>query len=430
MYLLYDVVFLVFAVVYIPYLVLTRRYHARLPERLGIFSRQLVERAKGKEFIWLHAVSVGEVIAASSFIKEFSSRFPDCRLLISTVTKTGNKVASKVKRDEDVLIYFPLDLSFIIRRILRVFNVRLFVIMETEIWPNIVTAFSKKNIPIVLINGRLSEKSFRAYRRVKVLIQGVFRRIDQFCMQAAADAARLRALGVDENRIRVTGNMKYDVAAIPLNESEITGLKHSLGINGNTRVLITGSTHRGEDEIIVDAYKQLATTFPDLRLLIAPRHPERAEEIQSIVDRHNLRSMRFSAPAPTFKDADVIILDVIGKLRNLYAIADIVFMGGSLLPRYGGHNLLEPATFKKPILFGPFMNNFKDMAQTFLKAEAALTIKDRDDFKKACTMLLTDGRSANRLGTAAHTIIDQNRGATTRNISYMVDMLNKEVVGR
>lgn len=424
MYILYDFIFLVFAVIYLPYLIFTRRYHSRLVERLGVFDKSFYEALKNEEVVWLHAVSVGEVMAASPLIKEFHAHFPNYKLLISTVTRTGNSIASRIKGEGDLLIYFPLDLSFVISRLLKRIRVRLFLIMETEIWPNIITAFYKRRIPVILMNGRLSERSFRAYSRVTVLLKGVLSKVNLFCMQTPVYAERLEELGVEGQRIKVTGNMKYDVAGLD-SAATADSLRASLGITGNNKVLIAGSTHRGEDEIILEAYSRLLMRFPELILLIAPRHVERAGEVERITCEYNFKCRRYSSAAP---DAKVIVLDVMGKLRDLFAASDIVFMGGSLLPSYGGHNLLEPAAFKKPILFGPYMSNFKDMAEEFLRAGAAEEVSSSKEIEHACVEFLNSPSKAEEMGQKAFDIIDKNRGATRRNLQYVKGILTSGVM--
>lgn len=429
MYILYDLIFLVFAIVYLPYLIFTRRYHSRFAERFGIFDKGFFDKLKNKEIVWLHAVSVGEVIAASPFIKGFHACFPNHMLLISTVTKTGNNIASRVKDKEDSLIYFPLDLSFVIRRILKRINVKVFIVMETEIWPNIITAFYKKRIPMVLMNGRLSLGSFKAYRKIVFLLKGVLNKINLFCMRTPTDASRLKALGVDENKINITGNMKYDAAEFSSN-AEHSKLRLSLGIGNDKKILIAGSTHRGEDEIVINAYGKLLKKIPELMLLIAPRHIERTEEIERVILKNNLKVARFSSLNEDSGDAQVIVLDVMGKLRDLYSISDIVFIGGSLLPNYGGHNPLEPAVFKKPILFGPYMANFKDMADEFLKDDAAKQVRSNEEIEKVCKELLNSPRMVEEMGQRAFDIIEKNKGATDKNTKYIENILISGVMRR
>jgi len=425
MYILYDLIFLVFAIAYIPYLIVTRRYHSRLIERLGIFSKTFFNSLEDKEIIWLHAVSVGEVMAASSFIKKFGARFPGYKLLISTVTKTGNSIAAGIKREEDALVYFPLDLSFVISKILNRLKVRLFIVMETEIWPNIITAFYKKKVPIVLMNGRLSERSSKAYKKVIFLLKEIFKKITLFCMRNETDAVRLEALGITHGKIRVTGNMKYDVAGLDAGAGR-TNLKASLGIGEDKKIFIAGSTHRGEDEVILDTYKRLIGEFHGLVLLLAPRHIERVDEIERLVRKAGLKGVRFSSAKQAGGTAQVIILDVMGKLKAIFSISDIVFMAGSLFSFYGGHNLLEPAVFKKPILFGPHMSNFKDMAEEFLEEHAAIQVRSAGEIEGICRALLNSPSKRETMGKNAYRIIEKNRGATERNIQLIKGVLKGE----
>lgn len=428
MHILYDFIFVLFSIVYLPYLLVTRRYHARLFERLGIFGKGFFKQMGEGRIVWLHAVSVGEVMAAAPFINGFHSRFPGYKLLISTVTRTGNSVASRIKGKDDALIYFPLDLSFVIMRLLARLRVKLFIVMETEIWPNIITAFYKKGIPVMVINGRLSQRSFRAYKTAAFLMRPIFAKISMFCVQTRDDGARLEELGVDRRKIRITGNMKYDVS--PSRPDASGGIKRSMGIPAERKILVAGSTHRGEDEIILDAYEELLKKFSSLSLLIAPRHIERTDEIGRLIVKRNLKWARFSSLRGDSWGGHIIVLDVIGRLSGLYSIADIVLIGGSLLPAYGGHNLLEPAVLKKAILFGPHMSNFKDMAAEFLEGGAALQVAGPDELKNRCDELLRSPLVATGLGEAAFNIIEKNRGASQKNMRCAESILSSGVMDR
>jgi len=279
------------------------------------------------------------------------------------------------------------------------------------------------------MNGRLSLGSFKAYRKIVFLLKGVFNKINLFCMRTPTDASRLKALGVDEKKIYITGNMKYDAAEFSSN-AERSKLRLSLGIANDKKILIAGSTHRSEDEIIIDAYGKLLEKIPELILLIAPRHIERTEEIERAILKNNLKGARFSSLDENSGDAQVIVLDVMGKLRDLYSISDIVFIGGSLLPHYGGHNPLEPAVFKKPILFGPYMANFKDMADEFLKEDAAKQVRSNEEIEKVCKELLNSPAMVEEMGQRAFDIIEKNKGATDKNTEYIENILISGVMRR
>ena len=230
-------------------------------------------------------------------------------------------------------------------------------------------------------------------------------------------------LGVDKKRIEVTGNMKYDVTK---DAPEPDTLRSSLEIGQDKKIFTAGSTHKGEDEVIIKAYLKMLKAFPDLYLLIAPRHIERTDEIERIASQYNLRSRRFSSHRKTPPDCKIIILDIMGKLKALYAVSDIVFIGGSLIPKCGGHNLLEPAEFKKPILIGPYMDNFKDIADEFLKKAAAITVRDDEELRITCEELLLSPSKAREIGQVAFSIIEKNRGVAERNFRHIENMLTKE----
>ncbi|MDD2679406.1 MAG: 3-deoxy-D-manno-octulosonic acid transferase [Candidatus Omnitrophica bacterium] len=409
MFILYDLIFLVFALVCLPVYLVKGKFHRGFLARLGALPKDLfLERP-----IWVHAVSVGEAKSIGGLLEELRKIYPAKKFVISTVTPTGNKIALSLKGPGDLVTYLPLDFSFIVRGVIKRVNPALFIIAETEIWPNLVTCLYKKGIPIVTVNARISDASFRGYSSVKLLIKSILNKISLFCSQTELDAERLKALGVASSKIKVTGNMKFDQLGV----IQGAGYREKLGLASDEKLFIAGSTHQGEEEIILDVYKSLLNNFPSLKLLIAPRHPQRAAGLLKIIsgfgfngfEISKLGSQRlFGAVNPVF------ILDSVGELANFYAAADVVFVGGSLVKK-GGHNILEPASLGKPVIFGPYMFNFRDITDMFLKNNAAIMVKEGSGLLSSVTRLLKDNSLSSRLGANAGRVIAGNRGATKKN---------------
>jgi len=411
MFILYDLIFLVFTLACLPVYLFKGKFHRGFLARLGALPDNLaLERP-----IWVHAVSMGEVKSIAGLIEELRKIYPAKKFVISTVTPTGNKIALDLKKPGDLVTYLPLDFSFIVGRVINRVNPSLFIIAETEIWPNLLTSLYKKGIPIVTVNARISDASFRGYFAIKLLIKPILDKISLFCSQTEADAARLRKLGVAPSRIKVTGNMKFDQLTAPL---QAAGYREKLSLGLDGKLFIAGSTHQGEEEIILSTYKSLLNNFPTLKLLIAPRHPERADALASLIKGSGFEPAKISVLGPRTREPvnprTVFILDTVGELANFYTAADVVFVGGSLIKR-GGHNILEPASLGKPVIFGPHMFNFRDIAEMFLKNNAALMAKDENGLVSAVTRILKDNFLASQLRANAAGIIALNRGATQKN---------------
>lgn len=432
MFIIYDLIFLAVAIIYLPVYLFRKKFHRAFLLRLGFLPGPL---ALDKP-IWIHAVSVGEVMAVRGLADELRRAYPDKKLVISTVTTTGNKIAQGIAQEGDLVTYLPLDLSFIVGSVIDRIRPALFVIAETEIWPNLISCLYRKNIPIVTVNGRLSNASFRGYSSIKFLLRPILEKVSLFCVQTGCDAERLMRLGVSEDKIKITGNMKFDIegcADFPAKLSDsrrdpasrekkdCPDYRLRLGLGSGDRLFVAGSTHAGEEEIVLEVYKELQRDFPGLKLLIAPRQPQTSKDIAKLVSRFGFRSVFVSGLAsecPTCIAEPVFILDTVGELISFYAIADIVFVGGSLIKK-GGHNILEPASAAKPILFGPHMFNFRDIADLFLSNRAAIMVYDPIDLKTNIAELLNNPSQAIELGRRAQQLILENQGATKRNAEYI-----------
>lgn len=428
MTLLYDLVFLVFAIIYLPYLFISGRFHRDIWQRFAIYPKRVRDEVAGKGVIWVHAVSVGEVMAASTLCEKLIKKYPKRRLVISTITKTGNAIAKRLFSGTATIIYLPVDLSLFVRRAIRIIRPEIFIIVETEIWPNLILRLQRDSIPAVLVNGRISPKSFRLYKSARFLFKGVLDKITLFSMQTQEYADRIIEMGAPASKVVVTGNMKFD-AAIRDGKAGLADartLRNDLGLREGEQLFMAGSTHSPEEEMVLRAYKGMLESMPGLRLLIAPRHVERVGEIEGIVRNFGLKSLRISQMEqerrryPTVQSpTTVLILDTMGQLSKLYSAATVIFMGGSLMKR-GGQNILEPAIFSKPIIFGPHMFNFKDIAESFIRESAARMVKGEDELKDVTSLLFKEKAERDGLGKRARALIEKNKGATERNVGAIV----------
>jgi len=422
MFIFYNLIFLLFAIMYLPVYILRRKFHRGFLLRLGFLPKDLAQDRP----IWVHAVSVGEVMAVRGLIEELRNVYPGKKFVISTVTPTGNKIAHSIAKMGDFVTYLPLDLGFIVRSVIDRINPSIFIIAETEIWPNLISYLYRKNIPIITVNGRISDRSFKGYLIIKLLLKAILEKITLFCVQTERDAKRLIFLGVLEDKIKITGNMKFDIKDYTGFKKDHIDYRSKLKLDSGDRLFVAGSTHPGEEETILEVYKRIQIDFPNLKLLIAPRHPERAKDITQIVSRFGFRAVFISAlssECSTCIAKPVFILDAVGELISFYNIADIVFVGGSLIKK-GGHNILEPASLAKPILFGPYMFNFRDIADLFLSNRAAKMVFNQEELKTNIVDLLNNPSEAIELGQRALQLILANQGATKRNVEYIINYGN------
>jgi 3-deoxy-D-manno-octulosonic-acid transferase len=422
MFIIYDLIFLLIAIIYLPFYLLKKKFHKGFFRRLGLLPRGM----KLNKPIWIHAVSVGEVMVIRGLLEELRGIWPGKSFVISTVTPTGNKIARGIACEKDFITYLPLDLSFIVRCVIDRIEPALFIIAETELWPNLISYLKEKNIPIIIVNARISDSSFSGYSFIKFFIKPFLKKINLFCVQTNTDAQRLISLGVPRNNIETTGNMKFDLKDYTDYKKDYTDYKLKMGLKSSEKLLVAASTHPGEEEFILGAYRKLLEEFPDLRLLIAPRHPQRAKEIEKLVARFGFQAIFISIlnlTPDTHNLRPVFILDTVGELLYFYSIADIVFVGGSLVKK-GGHNILEPASLEKAILFGPYMFNFRDIRDLFLQDNAAILVHNREELKTAIRNLLNNPGEIATLGRRAKNLILSNQGATKKNLQFIFDAIS------
>lgn len=419
MRLLYDLVYLLITLIYLPRYLFKGKFHEGFSLRLGILPANL----KFDRPIWLHAVSVGETLALKGLLTELKNIYPTKSFVISTVTPTGNKIAKGLVGEKDTVIYLPLDFSFIVEKTVRRVNPQAFILAEAEIWPNLISCIHRKGIPIIMVNGRISEKSFRRYSIIKPLIRKLLAKVKLFCVRTDTDGQRLIGLDVAKEKVRITGNMKFD--NLPALNLHIDREARLLAIKEDERLLVAGCTHPGEEEIILEVYKRLKERFSQLRLLLAPRHPKRAEELGNLCKSLGFAPVKTSCIAELANQQElsksVFILDTLGQLTTFYALADLVFVGGSFVKK-GGHNIIEPASLSKPVIFGPIMYNFHDIAELLTKNNAAIQVTSEQDLLEGLEKLLQNPKEAERLGNAARDIVLKQRGATLRTIQLIKEV--------
>ena len=403
------------------------KYITGFGERLGRISR-----ATAHPLIWIHCVSVGETQAARPLIAELKKQLPHYRLAISTTTVTGQTLARDIFKDTaELIFYFPFDWRHTVRRTLDALNPEAILIMETELWPAFLRECAQRQIPVAVLNGRLSERSFRRYRVFKNFMSRVLRGVALAAMQSEADANRLRALGIAPKKVHVSGSLKFDAGMLPINE-ELTELLRKRFDFDATPLILAASTHEPEERILLEAFQHIfAKNRSAARLLIAPRHPERFNEVAALIANSRLSWTRRSA-APKAEDqiASVILLDTIGELPSLFALATVVFVGGSIA-RAGGHNILEPAATGACIVTGAHTFNFKDIVETFAREEAIVQLTPMPDSDAALALattffdLLADANKRQELGERARRLVSENRGATARTMELLKPLLKK-----
>ncbi len=373
---IYQIILIPLGLIYLVLRLIKRRGAPGLCQRLGFYPPDLRrELARLDRPIWIHLVSVGEVLGGERLVQEMRAMLPaspaggpDVPWVITTTTPTGQSVAAKLVRGgQDKLLYLPWDLGFSVRRAVRLIRPRLFVCFETELWPVLFHQLKKQEVPIAIVNGRISPNAYRRYLWVRPLMEIFLRPVRLFLVQSPQDAKRYAGIGAAKDRILVTGNIKWDIGADGNADADGSArLKTVLGLNGSHVVWTAGSTHAGEERIVLETYKKLRGARPDLRLLLAPRHPERIPEVEREAEALGVATVRKSSLGEGAGDR-VVLLDTVGELRNFYRISDIVFVGGSLIPK-GGHNLMEPAAFSRPIVTGPYLHNFAHAAELLSQA--------------------------------------------------------------
>jgi 3-deoxy-D-manno-octulosonic-acid transferase len=434
MYTIYSIAIVVFFALLSPYFVYQalryRKYIRNLPQRLGYLP--LSFNFDGDASIWIHAVSVGEVLTARALLPQLRERYPRLRIFLSTTTMTGHHVARTNVHDIDGVFYFPLDLPPIVRRTISVVKPRLFVMMETELWPNLLRACRSAGVKTALVNGRISLRSFPRYRLARGFFRRVLADVDRFCMQSEESARRIVEIGADRDRVTVTGSLKFDSLEMPGPVVADRGPNRVLRffrVSPDRAVVIAASTLKGEEETVLEAFQRIRALWGNALLIIAPRKPERFDEVERLAQQRGWRVARRSDLAVDSEPrVDVVILNTIGELAQLYQVATVVFVGGSLVDA-GGHNILEPAVFGKPIVFGPHMHNFAEIARTFIENRGAVQVQADAELEDVLVELLSDPVKRASLGAAARALVEANRGARGRTLAVLTQLLPSDAPG-
>ena len=428
MYFAYSVLTLVVFVLVSPYFVYQairyQKYVGSLRQRLGFLPISF--NIDAEESIWIHAVSVGEALTARALAADLKARYPRLRLFLSTTTMAGQQVARRSLSHVDAVFYFPFDWTFIVRRTLTLVRPRIFIMMETEIWPNLLRECRARGVKTAVINGRISSRSYPRYRLIKPFFRHVLADVDRFCMQSDESARRLIELGADPARVSVTGGLKFDSLELPASTAHGRPRERVMRffrLSPNRTVIVAGSTMKGEEAAVLRAFSRINAAMPTALAVLAPRQPERFGEVERLArDEGFITVRRSELPIDAEPRAEVVVLDSIGELAQIYQLATAVFVGGSLAD-HGGHNILEPAIFGKPVVFGPHMQNFKEIADAFLANDAAVQVMSERELEATLLALVTDPVRRARLGAAARALVEANRGAKTKTLAVIGELL-------
>lgn len=421
MWWLYELLLLLGFLLYLPKALWRRRLpHAGWAMRLGRYPQDVLAQLGGRQTLWVHAVSVGEVQAAAPLLRALRERYPQEVLVLSTVTKGGFAVASNVPGV--IPVYFPLDLHGAVGRALDTLRPKALLLVESELWPQALRLAKARGLPIAVVNGRISDRAFPRYHAFRRWLQGTLARVDLFLMQSQTDADRVLALGAPPHKVQVAGSLKWDASlgARPSPES-IRQTQAALGLAADAVVLVAGSTHRGEESTVLEAFKAVRARWPGSRLILAPRHVERLDEVEVLVRQAGLQGVRLAA-GPGMLPWDVGLVDTFGQLPRYYALATLVFIGGSLIP-HGGQNPLEAASLGKPVMFGPHMYNFASIAHQLLAHRAACQVEHAAALAALCLELLDHPEEAQAMGQRAQALTEQFQGATQRTLKALQPLL-------
>ncbi|HSB08679.1 MAG TPA: 3-deoxy-D-manno-octulosonic acid transferase [Blastocatellia bacterium] len=433
MYFLYSLALSFLFIALLPYFFYQaarhRKYSGSFKQRMGWLPEAV--RGDDGQTIWLHAVSVGEYLAARTLIERLKSELPGFRIVVSTTTRTGQTLARAECHKFAGTFYFPFDWNFSVRRALDWVRPSIVLILETELWPNFLRECRRRGVLTLLVNGRISTRSFRRYRKAPAFIRSVVEDLSLMIMQSEEDAERSRALGAQASRVRVCGNLKYEHAEVGDSGSGVgSQFDGQFGLSASPHLIVAGSTAPGEEEILLACFDGVRSHqgLEDARLLIAPRHPERFDEVARLIARSGFTFARRSETTAAVSKPDVILLDTIGELASLYRYAAVVFVGGSLVRR-GGHNIIEPAAFGKPIVVGQHTENFRQVISDFQRANAVVQIdasagQAQAALSRELIRLLSDGEQAREMGLRARSILIANRGATDCIISAIRQLVS------
>jgi 3-deoxy-D-manno-octulosonic-acid transferase len=436
MYTLYNFLFNLAFIFAFPYLLLRAAWgkHGVL-ERMGRLSGQKTGELRGRKVIWFHAASVGEVKALSVIIPQVRRNHPEYELVVSTLTKTGKADAERILKGAGIVFFIPVDLKRFVRRTIRRIKPVALILVETELWPNLIREAKKSGCFVGLVNGRISERSLRKYQLVGSLFAETLTYLDLLCLQSEEYKQRMLLLGADQGKIVITGNLKFDRLLLADGCRDVSQIRKSLHIPPDRRVLVAGSTREGEEQILLPVFKRLKQQYTNLVFVLAPRHLNRLSQVEGILSVEGLDFVRRTqldelaskhaqAGESSLGHKSLILLDTMGELSKIYCLADVAFVGGSLVP-VGGHNLLEPAIYSVPVLFGPHVDNFKEEAKILVESGGGIQVENQDGLQRELTDLLSDDEKRKRLGQQAREAIQRKTGVAKRTMDLIFSALEQ-----
>ena len=426
---LYNIAAILVVILIIPVFMIRsvreKGFVERIRQSLGIFPEHALDKVAKKHCIWVHAASVGEIVATSPLIKEFHKEFPQTPILVSVVTTSGYEMANRIIKDADAIIYFPLDLPFLAGRVLRRIHPRVFLPVETELWPNFLKTARQMHIPVMMVNGRISDRSVKQYKYLNSLLTDMIGTVTKFAMQSDIDADYIMRLGAPPELVTVTGNTKFDQTYTDVSPEEKAAIIREMGLEKAEGILLAGSTHRGEEDFVLKAFKALREKHDKAKLVIAPRELLRTQEVIHLCKRAGFTvTTRTKQQEKGPQDADIVILDTIGELGKVYSVGDVVYVGGSLIT-HGGHNILEPAAHGKAIIVGHYMFNFKDTHALFKKREACITVNNAQELANEVVNLFDDEAYRRRLEKETLAIVGENKGASRKSAIILRETLEE-----
>jgi 3-deoxy-D-manno-octulosonic-acid transferase len=410
---------------YAPKIVFNGKYRKSLSGKLGWLPETFPKSALKAPVVWFHAVSVGETVALGPVVRQFRKLAPESFLIVSTGTETGQEMAKTSITQADAFIYMPIDSPLCLNPVIERIKPDLFVLMETEIWPNMLYGLKRSGAVISLANGRISDRSFPRYMKIQPLVSRMLEKIDSFLMVSEVDRNKIVKMGAKSDRVVVVGNTKFDAALKDVSDSVLIEAQNVLDLSPDHKVFMAGSTHPGEHELVLDCFKSLLNNFPDLILIIAPRHIETVPAILSAIEERKLASpfLRSSGDSGIQRGSrNIIILDTTGELFKFYSVADVVFIGGSLVQK-GGQNILEPAAWGKRLFFGPSMEDFRDARDLLVSVGAATEVRDLQDLSYAVCEALRDLEGSKRLGDRGRQELTKHAGSASITAKLLFDLI-------
>ena len=427
LHVLYNITLLVGFLLLVPYyglkILVTGKYRQSIRQKLGAIPDETISALVGHPRIWIHAVSVGEVTAAAPIVAALRGKLPRASILLSTGTETGQTMARNLIPQATAFMYFPLDLSPVVKKVIGRVAPDIVVLTETELWPNFLRSCMKRSIPAVMVNGRISPRSFRRYSRTSFFWREVLKSVLEIGVISAVDGERVQAIGADAAKVKVMGNAKYDSLASRVSGEAWSRKAAQMRMNPDTKVWVAGSTHEGEEAVVLAVYRALLQEWPDLRLIVVPRHPERGKEVRDLVTAQGLSCILMTEiQAGGQPDRGVVVVDVIGELFGLYSLASVVYCGGSLVAK-GGQNVLEPAAWGKVVFYGPSMEDFLDEKALLEEAGAGIPVQNAEELLAGMKAMLSDPAGLRRRGAEGQKRVMASRGAAERYAAMILKAL-------